>query len=1035
MDMASTLSPYPKGFPELLEEYCRNMQEAQSRNWHHDQRRAVFLDFYRKGFGVEPIEVELEHKVKVAQVRGYIDALFDVTILEFKSDMERERAAGLSELHLYLKSRKNPDDYVSVLTDGELFEVYQYGAERVELIDSFKLRPDDPLNVFLKLDQFRTRARLRRPTSDDIVIRFGPHSLVYRKALALMQGLYSAVHKESAVATKFREWNRLLAKVYGAELGYSDLFLTHTYLVVLSRLMVAQALFPKEKRDSAMYRGIMTGEYFLKKKLPNLAEPDFFSWALNTETEAHFIGLIGRMEQYVGTYDFGSTEEDILKELYQNLVDPADRHDLGEYYTPDWLAELTLERIGYSGGSLLDPSCGSGTFLMCAIRRLREAGLKKGELVEAVTRDIAGIDVHPVAVLMAKANILLAIGADARKYKGQIRLPIFMADTLQTELDESRGYLKIPAAKGCIFHIPLKSIDQHVEHLDDLIEEMQRFAHTIAEGGVDADAAKSGFIKKFPFLESDKNGESLFWRHNLDTAARLIKQKRNSIWAFILKNSYRPTFLRKQKVDFIVGNPPWLSYRYIRDDEYKERVRELCFEYGLLEPSNRALITQIELATVFYRHCQKHFLKDGGRIGMVLPWGAMGGAKQHEKFQQQGGFTHAMDFHEVTGLFNVPCCVMIAGANEGKYPVKCERFKGILNAKNPRWKTIKNSLLRHEEPLKFITHQTRSSWYRDIALQGATIVPRSLFFIERDPTSADYEDAPYVQTSHETIEDAKKPWDSTDVRLTGQIEKKYIFYTLLAKGLVPFGIKRAEMIFLPISQGRGGRIEILTANELIAKGDRNASVWLLKSEKIWEKHSKDNKYTLLQWLNYSQKLTKQNLKTKYMVLYNKSGSNLTAVVHQQGQFRKNGDLIINGLIADYTTYRIELDTLAHADYLCAILNSENVMEAIKETMTKGLLGERDITRRPFEVCEIPLFNSQNDLHNQIATLGEICRLKAAKVAGSMEGAIGRARLEMREYLAVELHELNNLVTRLLKEPPDKKKRATFVREDEEPTLF
>lgn len=1032
--MASTLSPFPKGFPELLEEYCRNIQEAKSRNWHHDQRRAVFLDFYRKGFGVEPIEVELEHKVKVAQVRGYIDALFDVTILEFKSDMERERAAGLSELHLYLKSRKNPADYVSVLTDGELFEIYQYGADQVELIDSFRLRPDDPQNVFLKLDQFRTREKLRRPTSDDIVIRFGPHSLVYRKALALMQGLYSAVQKESAVATKFREWNRLLAKVYGAELGYSDLFLTHTYLVVLSRLMVAQALFPKEKRDSAMYRGIMTGEYFLKKKLPNLAEPDFFSWALDTETEAHFIGLIGRMEQYVGTYDFGSTEEDILKELYQNLVDPADRHDLGEYYTPDWLAELTLERIGYKGGSLLDPSCGSGTFLMCAIRRLREAGLKKGELVEAVTRDIAGIDVHPVAVLMAKANILLAIGADARKYKDQIRLPIFMADTLQTELDESRGYLKIPAAKGCIFHIPLKSIDQHVEHLDDLIEEMQRFAHAIAESGADPEEAKAGFAGKFTFLKTDKNGEALFWRHNLDTAARLIKQKRNSIWAFILKNTYRPTFLRKQKVDFIVGNPPWLSYRYIRDDEYKERVRQLCFEYHLLDPGNRALITQIELATIFYRHCQKHFLNDDGKIGMVLPWGAMGGAKQHENFQKQGGFTHAMDFHEVTGLFNVPCCVMIAGANEDQTAAACEYYKGVLNAKNPRWENIKNSLLRHEEPLKFVVHQTRSPWYRDIAMQGATIVPRSLYFIEPDPDSAIYEDVPFVRTSQETIAEAKKPWNRPDVQISGQIEKYYIFYTVLAKGLVPFGIKRAESIFLPIEATKSGTINFLGAGELLRKSHIKAFEWNGAAKKLWDAYKKDEAMTLFERLNFNSLLMKQNLKTKYMVLYNRSGTNLTATVHQFGQLKKINGIAVGGFIVDSSTYRVETDSLSHADYLCAILNSENVMEAIKETMSKGLMGERDIHRRPFEVCEIPLFNCKNDLHNQIATLGEICRLKAAKVAGSMEGRIGRARLEMREYLAAELHELDKLVARLLKEPPASK-RPPIVKDDDEPTLF
>jgi len=65
------------------------------------------------------------------------------------------------------------------------------------------------------------------------------------------------------------------------------------------------------------------------------------------------------------------------------------RHDLGEYYTPDWLAELVLNEVGWTVETfekiaqekgvlapldlrLLDPACGSGTFLVLAISRLRQ---------------------------------------------------------------------------------------------------------------------------------------------------------------------------------------------------------------------------------------------------------------------------------------------------------------------------------------------------------------------------------------------------------------------------------------------------------------------------------------------------------------------------------------------------------------------------------------------------------------------------------------------------------------------------------------
>ena len=100
--------------------------------------------------------------------------------------------------------------------------------------------------------------------------------------------------------------------------------------------------------------------------------------------------------------------------LYQELVDPSDRSGLGEFYTPDWLAELILDDIGYKTGSLLDPACGSGTFLFCAVRRLRTNGLEGKKLIEYVMHSIIGLDVHPVAVLMAKANLLLALAPELR---------------------------------------------------------------------------------------------------------------------------------------------------------------------------------------------------------------------------------------------------------------------------------------------------------------------------------------------------------------------------------------------------------------------------------------------------------------------------------------------------------------------------------------------------------------------------------------------------------------------------------------------
>lgn len=39
----------------------------------------------------------------------------------------------------------------------------------------------------------------------------------------------------------------------------------------------------------------------------------------------------------------GQAEEDLFKEIYQEIVKRSERHRVGEYYTPEWLAELTLK--------------------------------------------------------------------------------------------------------------------------------------------------------------------------------------------------------------------------------------------------------------------------------------------------------------------------------------------------------------------------------------------------------------------------------------------------------------------------------------------------------------------------------------------------------------------------------------------------------------------------------------------------------------------------------------------------------------------
>lgn len=150
-------------------------------------------------------------------------------------------------------------------------------------------------------------------------------------------------------------------------------------------------------------------------------------------------------------FDFADVQGDLLGDLYQRYFDPETRKALGEFYTPQPVIDYIMDGVGYNRGvsnqRLIDPACGSGTFLVEAVQRYIE-DVKRYEddpdwqkhLRNLCTRPrIVGLDVHPFAVLMAQIRFVVAILPPYREAKERNsnytirRLPIYRTDTLRNE--------------------------------------------------------------------------------------------------------------------------------------------------------------------------------------------------------------------------------------------------------------------------------------------------------------------------------------------------------------------------------------------------------------------------------------------------------------------------------------------------------------------------------------------------------------------------------------------------------------------------
>ena len=71
----------------------------------------------------------------------------------------------------------------------------------------------------------------------------------------------------------------------------------------------------------------------------------------------------------------------------------------------------------------------------------------------------------------------------------------------------------------------------------------------------------------------------------------------------------------KEQFDFIIGNPPWLSYRFISDPDYQDEIKRRALDKYRIAPKSQKLFTQMELATVFLAHSMATFAKKEAHLG------------------------------------------------------------------------------------------------------------------------------------------------------------------------------------------------------------------------------------------------------------------------------------------------------------------------------------------------------------------------------------------------------------------------------------
>ncbi len=984
---------------------------------------------------------------------GRADTLYNNIIIEFEKDLRRSGEHAKEQLAEYfLGSYHSGKEYnlTLIITDCITWRVYVPSLETFEKIETvqphevvldelkggdFTLTEHNGKDFFYYIDRFLFRSQKQKATLAYIEQDFGLQSQVFINTFNALKLHFNDVKQLGELQVSFEQWRKFLHIAYGIKDLPADIFLIHTYLSVFAKLLAYTVLTDDDFIDDKELEQIVHGDIFETLNVKNLTDNDFFYWVKSPRSFPVLKAAFREIAHQLGNYTFKDVDEDVLKGVYQELIDLDTRHALGEYYTPDWLCQKVVAELPIKQNQkVLDPSCGSGSFLRTVVDKLKAEN--PAITAEQLATQVYGIDIHPLSVQIAKTTLLVAIGKNLiRNARKPISLNVFLSNTIL-----------VPDGVDNLFGGDFKvSIDSE-KHIvsTNVLNDMQMFdeAMNVADTLADLVIGKQAHNTETFFNNLKKSyPQGAFTNADIESfykiylALKKVKEAgRDSIWKFILQNTYKPYFLREQ-FDFVVGNPPWFTYSSVKNEEYQNELYQLADKYEVL-PGSRANMPHLEIAAIFLAHASAYFLKQGGQLAFVLPRSFMS-ADQHENTRsgKAKGFTitQIWDMQGVNNLFRVPCCVFFTqrnGKSDYKKGIAGQLLSGNIKKHNSSYaEVMQGSGLKSQATTFYyatlgkssafsITEQkgkNKVSHYKKLFKQGATIVPRNFYFVElAQDAPPDWDERLIsVKTSAESIAQAKKPWK--EIEMHGAIDSRFFFRTAIAKNILPFALHHPELIVLPAEVDINNRLQLLTHEEILRQGYYHSAKWFSEVENYWNtyKTEKNKKINSVDYVNWQNKLTVQDLDKNHLVLYNSSAKDANATVVN----REDIDLTF---IIESTTYWIATNNLNEANYLTVILNSDKTNEIIKSFQAKGLFGERHVHKKILDV-PFPRYAESNKTHQQLAALGQSCHQLTQEFLATQNlpahlnpRDLGRLRTQIKKHLQPQLTEIDECVGKILK---------------------
>lgn len=269
--------------------------------------------------------------------------------------------------------------------------------------------------------------------------------------------------------------------------------------------------------------------------------------------QAAATGLAALIED-LNTRDFASLPQDVVGQVFEQLIPREKRHGLGQFFTPEPLADLICAFcVRYPDDLVLDPTGGTGTFLIRAYDRLRWMGVREHT---KLLSQLWGVDIAPFPAELATINLF------RQRVDEHGNFPRILC----------QDFFRLQPGQACRFP-PLKADDERLDFVDEPVPIFD------------------AIVSNFPYISNNQ----------------IEKQEAG----------YLETIRRVVAEDWFLDAPEMftISDRRLRADY--ERQRKVGNDLSAFIPHAKPDIsTYADLYVYLFFHAAR-FLRPGGRMGIV----------------------------------------------------------------------------------------------------------------------------------------------------------------------------------------------------------------------------------------------------------------------------------------------------------------------------------------------------------------------------------------------------------------------------------